>query len=184
MRRPPAPRPERTALDEGLCHQIPEPFPTPFTDQPHWRESLFFIAHRPDGPGDVVILTMASFPTRGEMDALQLGRIGDTHTWGRHARELGDDPHSLKVGPVTIDIVEPYKTMAPHGAEDPAAPVALRRCIARTTSRAPLFPCVVLSCDAGGLSVLYHSLLGSGRRLPHRAAQAPRVPAPARCLLV
>ena len=104
-----APRPKLTALDEGLCHQIPEPFPTPFTDHPHWRESLFFIAHSPDGPGDIVILTLASFPTRGEMDALQLGRIGDAHTWGRHVRHLGDDPHALEAGSVKIEIVEPFR---------------------------------------------------------------------------
>ena len=120
-----APRPKLTALDEGLCHQIPEPFPTPFMDHPHWRESLFFIAHSPDGPGDVVILTLASFPTRGEMDSLQLGRIGDAHTWGRHVRHLGDDPHALEAGSVKIDIVEPFKTFQLHVGEDPTAPVAL-----------------------------------------------------------
>ncbi|HVV37064.1 MAG TPA: hypothetical protein VHC63_10715 [Acidimicrobiales bacterium] len=119
------PRPKLTALDEGLCHQIPEPFPTPFTDHPHWRESLFFIVHNPERLDDVVILTLASFPTRGEMDALQLGRIGDAHTWGRHVRHLGDDPHALVAGPVKIDIVEPFKTVQLHVDEDPAAPVAL-----------------------------------------------------------
>ncbi len=118
-------RPRLTPLDEGLCHQIPEPFPTPFMDHPHWRESLFFIAHPPDGLGDVMILTLASFPTRGEMDALQLGRIGDTHTWGRHVRPLGDDPHALVAGPVRVEIVEPFKTLKLDVAEDPAAPVAL-----------------------------------------------------------
>ena len=118
-------RPKLTPLDEGLCHQVPEPFPTPFVDHHHWRESLFFIAHPPEGLGDVIILTLASFPTRGEMDALQLGRIGDTHTLARHVRELGDDPHALVAGPVTIDIVEPFKTLQLHVAEDPAAPVAL-----------------------------------------------------------
>ena len=120
-----AARPKLTVLDEGLCHQIPEPFPTPFMDHPHWRESLFFIAHPPEGLGDVVILTLASFPTRGEMDALQLGRIGGTPTIGRHARELGDDPHALTAGSVKVDIVEPFKTLQLHVGEDPMAPVAL-----------------------------------------------------------
>ena len=49
-----------TAMDEHLAHQVPEPIACVQTHHRHWRESYFFIAHRPDALGDVVILTMAS----------------------------------------------------------------------------------------------------------------------------
>ena len=114
-----------TAMDEFFVHQIPEPLPSVETHHEHWRESLFFIAHPRDGLGDVMILTMAHFPKRQEMDALQLGRIGDLPTLGRHAREYDGDPHTMSVGPVTIDIVEPYKTVHLSVVEHPLAPVSM-----------------------------------------------------------
>ena len=41
-----------TPLDELLAHQVPEPMANVQTFHPHWRESYFFIAHRPDALGE------------------------------------------------------------------------------------------------------------------------------------
>ena len=71
--------------------------------------------HPRDRLGDVVILTMAHFPARGELDALQLGMIDGTPTMARHAREAGDDPHTFTVGPVQIEIVGRVPGGAPAG---------------------------------------------------------------------
>jgi len=117
--------PELTPMDELFVHQIPEPLPNVQTHHEHWRESLFFIAHPPDGLGDVVILTLAHFPRRGVMDSLQLGRIDGNMTAAHHERPYDGDPHTMAVGPVRIDITEPFKTVELHVDEDPAAPVAL-----------------------------------------------------------
>jgi hypothetical protein len=100
-----------TALDELFIHQIPEPLPNVVTHHEHWRESYFFVMHPRDRMGDVVILTMAHYPARREMDSLQLGQIDGQFVFGRYSRPYGDDPHTPKVGPVSIDIVEPYKTI-------------------------------------------------------------------------
>ena len=117
--------PKLTAMDELFVHQIPEALPAVVTHHEHWRESLFFIVHPRDRLGDVIILTMATFPAKEELDALQLGRIGDTPTMGRHHRPYDGDPHTLAVGPVKIDMVEPFKTVKLDVADDPAAPVSL-----------------------------------------------------------
>ena len=117
--------PRLTNMDEFFVHQIPEPLPNVVTYHEFWRESLFFIMHRRDGLGDVVILTLASFPARQEMDSLQLGRIGDTATMMQHVRHFDGDPHTMNVGPVQIDIAEPFKTVHLHVDDVPAAPVAL-----------------------------------------------------------
>ena len=100
-----------TALDELFIHQIPEPLPNVVTHHEHWRESYFFVMHPRDRMGDVVILTMAHYPARQEMDSLQLGQIDGQFVFGRYSRPYGDDPHTTKVGPVSIDIVEPYKSI-------------------------------------------------------------------------
>ncbi len=117
--------PKLTAMDELFVHQIPEPLPNVVMHHPFWRESLFFVVHPRDGLGDVVILTLAHFPARGEMDSLQLGRVGGVSTVARHARPYDGDPHTMAVGPVTIDIVEPFRTVHLRVVEDGASPVAL-----------------------------------------------------------
>jgi hypothetical protein len=98
-------------MDELFVHQIPEPLPNVVTDHEHWRESVFFIVHPPEGLGDVIILTVAHFPRRQVMDALQLGRIGGVPTIARHERPYDGDPHTMQVGPVRVDIVEPFRTI-------------------------------------------------------------------------
>jgi len=97
--------PRLTALDELFVHQIPEPLPQVATHHEHWRESYFFVLHRPDHrldqPGDVLILALAHFPAREEMDALQLGMVDGQHVFARHVRPYDGDPHTTRVGPVS-----------------------------------------------------------------------------------
>ena len=100
-----------TALDELLAHQIPEPQANVQTWHPYWRESYFFVAHRPDSLGDMVIMTMATFPQRGFMDSLQMGRVNGVRILGRHERALGDDPHTPDVGHARVEIVKPFEEM-------------------------------------------------------------------------
>src|SRR3954452_3646149 len=116
--------PKLTAMDEFFVHQIPEALPAVVTHHEHWRGSLFFIMHPRDELRDCLILTMATYPAREELDALQLGHVGTTPAIGRHHRPSGDDPHTMEIGPGNIDIAEPFKRIELHVAEDPAAPVS------------------------------------------------------------
>ena len=116
--------PSLTAADELFLHQIPEPLPNVVTRHEHWRESYYFVLHPRTGPGDVIGLTMAHYPQREEMDALQLGRIGGQRIFARHVRPYAGDPHTTVVGPVAIEIVEPYKTVKLR-VDAAAAPVGL-----------------------------------------------------------
>jgi len=101
--------PPLTPMDEHLIHQLPEPLPNVAVDHPHWRESYFFIAHRPDQLGDVVILTLATYPPREQMDSLQMGFVDGTGVIGHHTRSFDGDPHTPDVGAARVDIVRPYE---------------------------------------------------------------------------
>jgi hypothetical protein len=98
-------------MDEQFVHQLPEPLPMVATHHQHWRESYFFILHRPDELGDVVILTMAHYPARETMDSLQMGVIGGELVLGHHARPYDGDPHTTAVGPVRVEITDPYRAV-------------------------------------------------------------------------
>ena len=108
--------PRLTPADELFVHQIPEPLPNVVTFHDHWRESYFFVVHHPETPGDVVVLTMAHFPKREEMDSLQLGIVDGNFVFGRHVRPYDGDPHTTAVGPATIEIVE----VGAYDGEQPA----------------------------------------------------------------
>jgi hypothetical protein len=117
--------PRLTAADELFVHQIPEPLPNVVTHHDHWRESLFFVLHPREEPADVVILTMAHFPKREEMDSLQLGRVGGEFVFARHLRPYDGDPHTMVVGPARVEIVEPYRTVELRVDPAPEVPVSL-----------------------------------------------------------
>lgn len=117
--------PRLTAMDEFFVHQIPEPLPAVAQHHHHWRESLFFIVHPRDEPGDVVILTLAHYPAREEMDSLQLGHVGGTPTVAHHSRPYDGDPHTMAVGPVTVAIAEPFRTVHLRVDDVPGAAVAM-----------------------------------------------------------
>ena len=109
------------AADEGFVHQLPEPLPNVATHSEHWRESYFFVLHPPGGDGDAVIVAMAHYPAREVVDALQMGRIDGQIVFARHERPYGGDPHTTAVGPVRVDIAEPFRTVHVTVADDPAA---------------------------------------------------------------
>lgn len=101
--------PRLSAFDEYLVHQLPEPIGVVEQHHPHWRESLFFVAHRPDSPGDMVIMTFATFPARQVVDSLQMGRVGGVRVLGRHERPYDGDPCTTDTGAARIEIVKPFE---------------------------------------------------------------------------
>jgi len=113
-----------TALDERFAHQIPEPFPNVLHFHPDWRESLFLIMHQREKPGDVLILTLAHFPSRQEIDSLQLGRVGTSPIMARHLRKVDGDQDDFRVGPITIDVIEPLKKIRLVAVASDATPVS------------------------------------------------------------
>jgi hypothetical protein len=113
------------AAGEGLSHRIPGAAP-PARFSPYWRESYFFVAHRSDTPGDVLVLTMASHPAHEMLDSYQMGLAGGSGFFSRQSRPAGDQPAATVVGPVSVQVVEPYRRwrLLVDG-DDPRAPVGL-----------------------------------------------------------
>lgn len=113
------------AADERFGHQLPLPFRDVALHHQHWRESLFFVAHSPDEPDDVAILTLALFPARREMDSLQLGRWAGKPVIARHARSVDGDHDAWRVGPVSIEVLEPRRAVRIAVADSDRSPVSL-----------------------------------------------------------
>lgn len=124
-----------TAADERLAHQIPEALPAVAVHHDFWRESYFFVMHPRSGTdGDVVIATMASYPASERLDSYQMGRIGGQFRFALHERPYGDDPHTTVVGPLSVEIVEPYRTVRITATGEAAAPALDLTFTARTAA--------------------------------------------------
>jgi len=103
--------PSLTANDERFVHQIPEPLSVVGIEHHHWRESYFFVTHGPDVDSDVIVIAMATYPARHLLDALVLGRIDGQLLGGLYQRPAAGDPHTSVVGPVSVVIEEPFRTV-------------------------------------------------------------------------
>jgi hypothetical protein len=86
---------------------------------PYWRDSHFFALHCPDGLDDALVLTMASQPSRQLLDSFQLGTIRGAPYFRRHFRRCSD-PGEMVVGPVQVEVVEPYRLLRLRVAQEPS----------------------------------------------------------------
>jgi hypothetical protein len=103
--------PRLTAADELFVHQIPEPLPNVAVHHDHWRESYYFGMHPRGGIGDALVLTMAHYPQREMLDSHEFSFIDGQRLFAHFTRPYGDDPHTPVVGPISVEIVEPFKTV-------------------------------------------------------------------------
>ena len=116
--------PKLIDADEMFGHQIPEPLLNVAVHHDHWRESFYYGMHPRGGVGDAVIFTMAHYPKRKTLDSHEFSFMDGQRLFGHFTRPYGDDPHTTVVGPVSIEIVEPFKTV--RLTADPAvAPVGV-----------------------------------------------------------
>lgn len=84
---------------------------------PYWRESHFFALHHPGELDDALVLTMASQPSRQLLDSFQLGTINGVPFFQRHFRRCSD-PREMMVGPVQVEVVEPYRRLRLRAVAD------------------------------------------------------------------
>ena len=116
--------PRLIAEDELFLHQIPEPLWNVAVHHEHWRESYYFGMHPRDAPGDALIFTMAHYPKREMLDSHEFAYIDGQRLFAHFTRPYGDDPHTTVVGPVSVEILEPYKRLRLRAGAD-AAPVGV-----------------------------------------------------------
>ncbi|MGC9963543.1 MAG: hypothetical protein ABSE47_16830 [Acidimicrobiales bacterium] len=95
-------------MDEYLVHQVPELLTSVATRNDFWRESYFFELHEPSAEGDVVFFTMATHPSRGVVDSIQMGRVGGERFGSLLMRDHGD-LRSSEVPGASVEVVRPFE---------------------------------------------------------------------------
>lgn len=92
--------------DDHIGHQVPTGFAFTGVSDPTWMERLWYSAHPVPG-GDVILnLGCGYHPNRNIFDAHAGITIGSRQHNLRFSRHLGDDPLSLEIGPLRIQVLE------------------------------------------------------------------------------
>lgn len=98
-----------TAADEYLIHQTPHTFDTVGTSDRNFYDRYFFNGYRKDG-GVFFALAFGTYPNLGIMDcAFSVIADGKTERFVRASRTLGADRMNMRVGPISIEVLEPLK---------------------------------------------------------------------------
>jgi hypothetical protein len=94
--------------DETFNHQIVDTFATVAQSDRSWTEKVCAMAGARDGSLQLGF-GMGKYPNRGVLDAYAGVSRGVEQWTCRASRELSSDPGSTAVGPITYEVLEPYR---------------------------------------------------------------------------
>ena len=108
--------------DETFNHQIVDTFATVAQSDRSWTEKVCAMAGARDGSLQLGF-GMGKYPNRGVLDAYAGVSRGVEQWTCRSSRELSTDPGTTAVGPITYEVLEPYKRVRFALDENDAVPV-------------------------------------------------------------
>ena len=97
-------------MDEFLAHQTSDTFDHVYTSDRNFYDRYYFNVH-PLGDELFAVFGMGQYPNLGTMDAFLAISKGDNMHVLRASRELAHDRMSTQVGPLSVEILEPMKSL-------------------------------------------------------------------------
>jgi len=97
-----------TKLDELMCHQTVAAFDCVVDSSRNWTEKIYFSAF--DTSGKIAMNAgFGKYPNRNVMDGYGGVALMDRQYTVRASRELQPDVNTVKIGPLSYEVVEPLK---------------------------------------------------------------------------
>ncbi len=98
-----------TKFDELTCHQVSTTFDHPGTSDRAWTEKLWCNVH--DTKGEIVLATgFGIYPNRNVMDGYGCVNLNNQEQYNmRVSRVLRPKIDEISVGPLSYDVIEPYR---------------------------------------------------------------------------
>jgi len=97
-------------IDEFPIHQAPVSLRHAFTsDRNAYDRCYFNIGNRTDEL--FMVMGLGVYPNLGVIDGFASARVGDRQISVRASNALGDDRMEQRVGPISIDVIEPLSTI-------------------------------------------------------------------------
>src|SRR5580700_4965033 len=97
-----------SGIDEYLIHNYPHPVRVMWTPDSQAYERIWFTAQ--DRVGDVLLVCgLGFYPNLGTAEAFAIVNVRGRHTTVRAHRRLGDNRMDMRVGPISFEVVEPFR---------------------------------------------------------------------------
>lgn len=97
-----------SGIDEYLVHNYPHPVRVMWTADLQAYERVWFTTQ--DTEGELLLVVgLAFYPNLGTAEAFAIVNHRGQHTTVRAHRRLGDDRTNMRIGPVSLEIVEPFR---------------------------------------------------------------------------
>ena len=114
---------ELIAADEGFNHQIIDTFATVGTSDPSWTEKVCAMAMAADGSLQIGF-GLGKYTNRNVMDAYAAVSRGPEQWTTRASRRLAPHPDLTNIGPISYEVIEPFKTIRFVLEPNDAQPIA------------------------------------------------------------
>ena len=97
-----------SGLDEFMIHNHPHPVRVMWTSDPQAYERMWFTSQ--DSTGELLVVAgMGIYPNLGTAEAFAIVNVRGRHTTVRAHRKLGLNRMDMTTGPLTFEVVEPFR---------------------------------------------------------------------------
>lgn len=106
-----------TRMDEYPRHQVGGTFDTVVSDSVHWNDGFYFTLGDQES-GATLFAAIRLYPNTDVMDGFACVTVDAQQHNMRWSRRLRPDNDSIAVGPLSLDIIEPMRTLRLASAEN------------------------------------------------------------------
>lgn len=106
--------------DEYFHHQVPFPHAMVGSSDPNWRERYWISLHDVARQNFILSAGFGKYPNQDVMEACAMAQTGDAQYNLRVSRRLLLAVDSMAVGPMSVEVIEPLKTLRFEIAPNPS----------------------------------------------------------------
>jgi hypothetical protein len=109
-----------TPWDEALCHQIPTTMDHVLTSDPAWTERIYISLYDVATKQTILGCGVGQYPNRNVQDGFATVWHGGKQYTVRMSRRLRPTPHEVRIGPLSIEILEGLRRFRMVLGENPS----------------------------------------------------------------
>lgn len=106
--------------DEFLTHQVPYPHAMVGSSDPNWRERYWISLHDVARQDFILSAGFGKYPNQDVMEACAMAQCGTVQHNLRVSRQLRPRVDTMQVGPFSVEVIEPLKTLRFEIAANPS----------------------------------------------------------------
>src|SRR5215475_919082 len=109
-----------TSWDESMCHQLPATMDQVHTDNPEWTERIYVSIYNVRDKDTIIGIGVGQYPNKNVQDGfVTVWHHGKQYNF-RASRTLRPRIDEVKIGPLSVDVVEGLRRFRVHLGDNPS----------------------------------------------------------------